>query len=53
MISENIKRIESEIPDQVTLVAVTKYQNLEDTRAVLDAGVYDLGESRVQDFLKK
>ncbi len=53
MIRENINRIKSELPDHVTLVAVSKYQNLEDTKAVLDAGVYDLGESRVQDFLKK
>ena len=53
MIRDNINRIKSELPDHVTLVAVSKYQNLEDTKAVLDAGVYDLGESRVQDFLKK
>ncbi|MEO1815582.1 MAG: YggS family pyridoxal phosphate-dependent enzyme [Acetobacterium sp.] len=53
MISENINRIKSEIPDQVTLVAVSKYQSIEDTKAVLDAGIYDLGESKVQDFLKK
>lgn len=53
MISENINRIKSEIPAQVTLVAVSKYQSLEDTKAVLAAGVYDLGESKVQDFLKK
>ena len=53
MIRENINRIKSELPDHVTLVAVSKYQNLEDTKAVLDAGVYDLGESKVQDFLKK
>ena len=53
MIRENINRIKSELPDHVTLVAVSKYQSLEDTKAVLDAGVYDLGESRVQDFLKK
>jgi hypothetical protein len=53
VISENINQIKSEIPDQVTLVAVSKYQSIEDTKAVLDAGVYDLGESRVQDFLKK
>jgi pyridoxal phosphate enzyme (YggS family) len=53
VISENINRIKSEIPDQVTLVAVSKYQSIEDTKAVLDAGVYDLGESKVQDFLKK
>ncbi|WP_296558157.1 YggS family pyridoxal phosphate-dependent enzyme [uncultured Acetobacterium sp.] len=53
MISENIKRIKSGIPNHVTLVAVSKYQSLEDTIAVLDAGVYDLGESKVQDFIKK
>ena len=53
MISDNIEKIKSEIPDHVTLVAVTKYHSTEDTKAVLDAGVYDLGESKVQDFLKK
>jgi len=53
VISENIKQIQSEIPDHVTLVAVSKYQSIEDTMAVLDAGIDDLGESRVQDFLKK
>lgn len=53
MISENINRIKAEIPNSVMLVAVTKYQSIEDTKAVLDAGVYDLGESKVQDFLKK
>jgi len=53
VISENIKRIKSGIPNHVTLVAVSKYQSLEDTIAVLDAGVYDLGESKVQDFIKK
>lgn len=53
MIADNIRKIESELPEQVRLVAVTKYHSLEDTQAVIDAGVLDLGESRVQDFLKK
>lgn len=53
MISDNINKIRAEIPDDVTLVAVTKYHSIEDTKAVLDAGVSDLGESKVQDFLKK
>jgi len=53
VISDNIEKIKSEIPDHVTLVAVTKYHSTEDTKAVLDAGVCDLGESKVQDFLKK
>lgn len=53
MIADNIRKIESELPDHVILVAVTKYHNMEDTQAVIDAGVLNLGESRVQDFLKK
>lgn len=53
MISDNINKIKAEIPNNVTLVAVTKYHSIEDTKAVLDAGVCDLGESKVQDFLKK
>jgi hypothetical protein len=53
VISDNINKIRAEIPDDVTLVAVTKYHSIEDTKAVLDAGVSDLGESKVQDFLKK
>ena len=53
MIADNIRKIESELPEHVRLVAVTKYHSLEDTQAVIDAGVLDLGESRVQDFLKK
>jgi len=53
VIADNIRKIESELPEQVRLVAVTKYHSLEDTQAVIDAGVLDLGESRVQDFLKK
>jgi len=53
VIADNIRKIESELPEHVRLVAVTKYHSLEDTQAVIDAGVLDLGESRVQDFLKK
>ncbi|KNZ42172.1 YggS family pyridoxal phosphate-dependent enzyme [Acetobacterium bakii] len=53
MIADNIKKIQEELPDHVTLVAVTKYHSIEETQAVMDAGVFDLGESKVQDFLKK
>ncbi|MDI3535727.1 MAG: dependent protein [Eubacteriaceae bacterium] len=53
MIAENIERLQAEIPENVTLVAVTKYHDLADTKAVVAAGIKDLGESRVQDFLKK
>jgi pyridoxal phosphate enzyme (YggS family) len=53
MIAKNIEKIKAEIPDDVKLIVVTKYHSLEETQAVLDAGIVDLGESRVQDFLKK
>jgi pyridoxal phosphate enzyme (YggS family) len=35
-------------PDEVRLVAVTKYAGLDEIRALLDAGCLDLGESRPQ-----
>ncbi len=53
MILDNITNLKKEIDSSVTLVAVTKYQNLEATKAVVDAGIVDLGESRAQEFLKK
>lgn len=52
-IAENIRNIEAELPDQVMLVAVTKYHNVEETQAVVDAGVYNLGENKVQDLMVK
>ncbi|GAB6935894.1 YggS family pyridoxal phosphate-dependent enzyme [Calditerricola yamamurae] len=39
--------------DEVTLVAVTKYVDAETVRALLDAGVTDVGENRVQDAVPK
>lgn len=52
-IAENINKIKGELPEDVTLVAVTKYHDLAQTQAVVDAGVNDLGESRVQDLQQK
>lgn len=40
-------------PDEVTLVAVTKTHPLDYVRAVVAAGVRDLGENRVQDLQAK
>lgn len=40
-------------PDDVTIVAVTKTVGIPDIRAALDAGVTDMGENRVQEFLGK
>lgn len=53
MIANNIKTIKNELNEKASLVVVTKYQSIEATKDVINAGVFDLGESRAQDFLKK
>ena len=40
-------------PEEVTIVAVTKTVGIEEIRAALAAGIRDLGENRVQEFLGK
>lgn len=40
-------------PDEVTLVAVTKYAELDWVRALIDLGVLDLGESRPQQLVSR
>jgi pyridoxal phosphate enzyme (YggS family) len=40
-------------PDEVTIVAVTKYISVEETKALVDAGQLDLGENRLQVALPK
>lgn len=40
-------------PASIKLVAVTKYSTLEETGALIQLGIKDLGESRVQDAEKK
>ena len=52
-IKNNIESILKTLPPNVTLCAVTKYHNVEETRAVIDAGIMDLGENKVQDLLAK
>ncbi len=52
-IEKNIEALKKEIPETVTLIAVTKYHDDEETQAVVDAGVCDLGESKVQDLMGK
>jgi len=52
-IKANIDALQQTIPENVTLIAVTKYHTLEETQGVIKAGILDLGENKVQDFLKK
>ena len=40
-------------PEDVTLIAVTKTVDAQTAREVLDAGINNLGENRVQSFLEK
>lgn len=40
-------------PDDVTIVAVTKTVGITDIRQAIEAGINDMGENRVQEFLGK
>lgn len=62
-LAENLKRVEHRIqeacgrvgrdPKSVTLVAVTKNASLDILRALVDLGVTELGENRVQELTKR
>jgi pyridoxal phosphate enzyme (YggS family) len=51
--AENLARIQSEIGEDVTLVAVTKNRPLEQVRELYDTGYRIFGENRVQDLVEK
>lgn len=60
---DNLKRVEQRIadacqrahrdPSSVKLIAVTKYASLDIIRALIELGVQDLGESRVQELAQR
>lgn len=52
-IEKNLDQIMKEIPQNVTLVAVTKHRSIEEIQRVVDYGIKDLGENRVQELLDK
>ena len=52
-IEDNIKLIRQSIPDNVTLLAVSKTKPLEDLEEAYIAGVRDFGENKVQEFKDK
>lgn len=52
-IAENLKSFKENLPDGVTLVAVTKTKPIEDIREAYDAGHRDFGENRVQEMEEK
>jgi pyridoxal phosphate enzyme (YggS family) len=53
MISENIKNIRSQLPENIQLVCVSKFHSEEMIMQAYDAGERDFGESRAQELLKK
>jgi pyridoxal phosphate enzyme (YggS family) len=62
-IAENLQHVRDRIaaaarrsgrsPDEITLVAVTKYVGAAEARALVEAGCHDLGESRPQELWRK
>lgn len=52
-ISENIKNIKSQLPENVTLVAVSKTKPNEDVLLAYNCGHKVFGENKVQDLVKK
>lgn len=53
MISKNIKRIRSEIGQNVCLIAVTKNRALTEINQAIQAGVTCIGENRIQEAAQK
>ena len=52
-IAENINYFKENLPQEVTLVAVSKTKPAEDVQTAYDAGHLDFGENRVQEMVEK
>ena len=50
MIREDIDSFIKTIPNNVTLVAATKYVDIDDMRLLLEHGINNFGENRVDSF---
>ena len=53
MVREDIKEFIKTIPNNVTIVAATKYVDSNDMIVLFNNGIKDFGENRVDSFLKK
>ena len=53
MVRKDIKEFIKTIPSDVTIVAATKYVGVDDMKILLESGISNFGENRVNDFLKK
>jgi pyridoxal phosphate enzyme (YggS family) len=53
MIKENILRLRGQIPESIAIVAVSKGRIIEQIKEVIEAGVTEIGENRVQEAIAK
>ena len=53
MVRKDIKQFIQTIPSDVTVVAASKYVDTTDMKHLIDAGIFDFGENRVDSFLNK
>ena len=53
MVRKDIKEFINSLPKNVTLVAATKYVDVDDMEALLDNGINNFGENRTDSFLRK
>ena len=53
MVREDIKDFINTIPQDVTIVVASKYVDENDIKTLLDVGINNIGENRVDSFLKK
>ena len=53
MVRDDLKEFVKTIPSSVTIVAATKYLSSEEMIPLLDAGINNFGENRVEPFLEK
>ncbi|MCU9612185.1 YggS family pyridoxal phosphate-dependent enzyme [Caldibacillus lycopersici] len=56
VIKEKVKKSCEKVnrdPEEITIIAVTKYSTVERAKEVIDAGIRDLGENRDQEFINK
>lgn len=53
MVREDIEKFKSTIPSNVTIVAATKYVDVDDMETLLNAGITNFGENRTDSFLRK
>ncbi|HKL03820.1 MAG TPA: hypothetical protein VJ911_09095, partial [Cryomorphaceae bacterium] len=52
-IAENLKKIKSELGNEVTLVAVSKYSTNDEVMEAYEAGHRDFGENKAQDLKRR